>query len=181
MPRSHSATLPIIPLPQGMVLLPGIVKSVPVSSDRPDIIALLSVVYTRAGARTSKGRIDTVPIACVPQATGLSLLGPNGVPLIEAGERDYSKENDDSNLLSKRDLYHTGVAAKITGVQGRGTGDFSLLVEGVARVKVDKVYSTQPHFEGKVTYHQDQGEFSNARESISDGLVNRYPLFVART
>lgn len=160
MPRSHSATLPIIPLPQGTVLLPGIIKSVPVSADRPDIIALLSVVYTRAGARSSKGRIDTVPIACVPQAAGLSFVGPNGVPLIEAGERDYSKEDHDSSLISKRDLFHVGVAAKITGVQGRGTGEFSLLVEGVARVKVEKVYSTQPYVEGKVTYHQDQGKSS---------------------
>lgn len=141
-----------------MVLLPGIIKSVPVSSDRPDILTLLSAVYTRAGARSSKGRIDTVPIACVPQTMGMSLVGPNGVPLIEAGERDYSKEDQDSSLISTRDLFHTGVAAKITGVQGRGTGDFSLLVEGVARVKVEKVYSTQPHFEGKVTYHQDEGK-----------------------
>lgn len=156
MPRSHSATLPILPLAQGMVLLPGIVKSVPVSSLRPDILALLSAVYTRAGARSSNGRIDSVPIACVPQAPGLSHLGPNGVPLIENGERDYSKDNQDSSNISKSDLFQSGVAAKITGVQGRGTGEFSLLVEGVARVKVDKVYQTQPHFEGKVTYHQDE-------------------------
>lgn len=158
MPRSHSATLPILPLSQGIVLLPGIIKSVPVSSSRPDLLALLSAVYTRAGARSSKGRIDSVPIACVPQAAGLSLVGPNGVPLIENGERDYSEENHDSSRISKGDLFHAGVAAKITGVEGRGTGEFSLLVEGVARVKVDKIYQTQPHSEGKVTYHQDEGK-----------------------
>lgn len=141
-----------------MVLLPGIVKSVPVSASRPDIIALLSAVYTRAGARSSKGRIDTVPIACVPHSAGLSLVGPNGVPLIENGERDYSAQNAASDTIAKRDLFHAGVAAKITGVEGRGTGEFSLIVEGVARVKVDKIYQTKPHFEGKVTYHQDEGQ-----------------------
>lgn len=156
MPRSHSATLPILPLPQGTVLLPGIVKSIPVSSARPDLLALLTAVYTRAGARSSKGRIDAIPIACVPQAPGLSLVGPDGTPLIENGERDYSGEIHDSSRISKRDLFRSGIAAKITGVEGRGTGEFSILVEGVARVKVEKIYQTQPHFEGKVTYHQDQ-------------------------
>lgn len=156
MPRSPNSTLPILPLPQGTVLLPGIIKSIPVSSARPDLIALLAAVYTRAGARSSKGRIDAVPIACVPHATGLSLLGPDGTPLIENGERDHSGATDDSGRISARDLFHSGVAAKITGVEARGTREFSLLVEGVARVKVDKIYQTQPHFEGKVTYHQDE-------------------------
>ncbi|CAN8103016.1 unnamed protein product [Discula destructiva] len=156
MPRSHSATLPILPLGEEIVLLPGIIKSVPVSSSRPDLIALLSAVYNRAGARSSKGRIDSVPIACVPTAAGLSLVGPGGVLLIENGERDHSGRESDSSRISKRDLFHAGVAAKITGVEGRGTGEFSLLVEGVARVKVDKIYQTQPHFEGKVTYYQDE-------------------------
>lgn len=157
MPRSHSASLPILPLPQGTVLLPGIVKSIPVSSARPDLLALLAAVYTRAGARSSKSRINAIPIACVPHAAGLSLAGTDGTPLIENGERDYSGETDDSGRISKKDLFHSGVAAKITGVEGRGTGEeFSLLVEGVARVKVDKIYQTQPHFEGKVTYHQDE-------------------------
>ncbi|KAF3767406.1 ATP-dependent protease La [Cryphonectria parasitica EP155] len=159
MARSHSATLPIIPLPQGMVLLPGIAIRIPVSSARPDIPALLSTVYSRAGSRTSKGRIESVPIACVPQARALSLMGPNGQLLIENGEKDHSGSDSDSpdtTAVTKADLFGSGVAAKITGVEGRGTGEFSLLVKGVARVKVDKIYQTQPYFEGKVTYHQDQ-------------------------
>lgn len=161
MARSHSATLPIIPLHQGMVLLPGIVNRIPVSSGRPDLAALLSTVYARAGARSAKGSIDSVPIACVPQSRGLSLVGPNGQPLIENGERDYSKADRSGRNgapIVKADLFSRGVAAKITGVEGRGTGEFSLLVEGVARVKVDKIYQTQPFFEGKVLYHQDEGE-----------------------
>lgn len=168
MPRSHSATLPIIPLPEGLVLLPGIVNRIPVSSGRPDIPALLSTVYTRAGSRSSKGRIESVPIACVPHAQGLSLTGPNGQHLIENGGKDESNSEasrSDATSLTKAALFHTGVAAKITGVEGRGTGEFSLLVKGVARVKVDKIYQTQPYFEGKVTYHQDEGKMPLRRES----------------
>lgn len=143
-----------------MVLLPGIINRIPVSSSRPDLAALLSTVFARAGARSANGRIETVPIACVPQARGLSLTSPSGQPLIENGERDYSKgdQSGPTGPIAKADLFSSGVAAKITGVEGRGTGEFSLLVEGVARVKVDKIYQTQPYFEGKVVYHQDEGE-----------------------
>lgn len=100
-----------------------------------------------------------MPVACVPQARGLSLMGPNGQLLIENGEKDYSEGDQSANgRVSKADLFSSGVAAKITGVEGRGTGEFTLLVEGVARVKVDQIYQTQPYFEGKVTYHQDESK-----------------------
>lgn len=172
MARSHSATLPIIPLQQGMVLLPGIVNRIQVSSARPDLAALLSTVFARAGTRGVKGGIDTVPIACVPQSQGLSLVGVDGQPLIENGERDYSKAENKSNSasISKADLFSKGVAAKITGVEGRGTGEFSLLVEGVARVKVEKIYQAQPFFEGKLIYHQDEGEQNTSLHSFVIGM-----------
>lgn len=167
MSRSHSATLPIIPLPQGMVLLPGIVNRVPVSSARPDIAALLSTVYNRAGSRGSKGRVESVPIACIPQSRPLaSPVGPNGQLLIENGHQDDSQSPpsnaSDAARVSKTDLFSSGVAANITGVEGRGTGEFSLLVKGAARVRVEKVYQTKPYFEGKVTYHQDEGKLTNS-------------------
>lgn len=157
MPRSTSATVPIIPLHQGAVLLPGITQRVPVSSSRPDLPALLSAVFTRAGAGSLKGSISTVPVACVPQARVASLMGPGGRLLIENGERDWSKaDHSEKDYIKKADLFSSGVAAKITGVEGRGTGEFSLLVEGLARVKVDKIYQIQPHFEGRVSYHVDE-------------------------
>lgn len=154
MARSHSANLPIIPLPKNTVLLPGTIQRIPVSSSRPDIPALLSTVYTRAASRSSDGRIGSVPIACVPI---VSPLGPNGQLLLENGENRSSSETSNSLRISKTDLFSWGVAAKITGVEGRGTGEFSLIVEGVTRIKVDKIYQVQPYFEGRVIYHQDEG------------------------
>lgn len=176
MAPSHSATIPIIPLPHGIVLLPGTIQRIPVSPSRPDIPALLSTVFTRAAASGSNGRIETVPIACVPQARLSPLMGPNGQLLIENGERDYSKvaQDDSGRKISKSDLFSCGVAAKITGVEGRGTGDFSLIVEGVTRVKVEKIYQTQPYFEGKVTYLKDQGKES-LRFCWYQGLISFVP------
>lgn len=161
MAPSNSATLPIIPLPQGIVLLPGIMQRIPVSSSRPDIPALLSNVFTRAASRSPNGRIETVPIACIPHARVSPLMGPNGQLLLENGERDFAKDTPlDSGRISKADLFSCGVAAKITGVEGKGVGEFSLIVEGITRVKVEKIYQMQPYSEGKVVYHKDEGKES---------------------
>jgi ATP-dependent Lon protease len=155
MVRGQTATLPLIALPKGTVLLPGVVQRIPVSSSRPDIASLLATVYTRAATKNPYGRIDTVPIACVPLAS--PHLGPNGQLLIQNGDTaDAPEPGPGPAKLTKADLYGWGVAAKITGVEGRGTGDFTLLVEGVSRVEVNKIYSDRPLLEAKVTYHQDE-------------------------
>ncbi|GAB1318971.1 Lon protease homolog 2, peroxisomal [Madurella fahalii] len=150
MARTQTATLPIIPLPRGSVLLPGVVQRIAVSSNRPDIASLLAAVYTRAASKTPNGRIDTVPIACVPLAS--PFLGSKGELLIQNGETAVSPDRGDVDpaKASKGDLFGWGVAAKITGVEGRGTGEFTLLVEGVVRVKVEKIYNDKAYLEGRV-------------------------------
>jgi ATP-dependent Lon protease len=84
-------------------------------------------------------------------------LGSNGQLLIENGENiPIPDRTVDPTKVTKPDLYGWGVEAKITGIEGRGTGDFTLLVEGVSRVRVDNVYSGRAHLEAKVTYCQDE-------------------------
>jgi ATP-dependent Lon protease len=58
---------------------------------------------------------------------------------------------------TRDDLFGYGVAAKISGVEGRGTGEFALIVEGVARLRIDKITQERPFFEAKVTYEYDEG------------------------
>lgn len=71
---------------------------------------------------------------------------------------------DDSDLdpanASKDDLFRYGTAAKISGVEGRGTGEFALLVEGVGRVSLDRITQERPYFEAEVTYEYDSGMFT---------------------
>ena len=66
---------------------------------------------------------------------------------------------------TKEDLFAYGVAAKISGVEGRGTGEFALLVEGVARVRIDKVTQERPFFEAEVTYEYDDGKYQSSPAS----------------
>jgi ATP-dependent Lon protease len=156
MARSQTASLPLIPLARGSVLLPGLVQRIIVNSNRPDIPALLAHVYERAASKGPDGRIDSIPIACVPLAS--PHVGPNGQLLINNGEEiDNPKEEINPGEAKKDDLFTFGVAAKIIGIDGRGTGEFALRVEGTSRVRIDAVTRERPFFEGKVTYFKDEG------------------------
>jgi ATP-dependent Lon protease len=158
MARLQTATLPVIPLARGTVLLPGVIQRIPVSSNRPDIPALLAAVYTRAAAKAPNERIDAVPIACVPITS--PFLGPDGQLLIQNGEQvDESRWSDiEPSSAKKADLYKYGVAARITGIEGRGTAEFALRVEGTARIRVEKVTQERPNFEAVVKYCPDEGK-----------------------
>ncbi|KAK6088692.1 lon protease 2 [Seiridium cupressi] len=151
-PPVQSAMMPVVPLTKGSVLFPGSVLRIPVPSSRGDIPALLSSVYTRA----SKGsrRVDQIPVVCVPLSS--PLLSRRGQLLLA---NDPDKYNDlleaDSANIRKDKLFGYGVTAKITGIQGQNGGEFSLLVQGISRVAVDKITQEHPFFEGKVTPHTD--------------------------
>ncbi|KAH0531960.1 hypothetical protein TsFJ059_000717 [Trichoderma semiorbis] len=156
MGRSQSATLPLIPLPRGTVLLPGLAYRITVNSSRPDIPALLAHVYELAASKGPDGRIDTIPIACVPVSS--PLVGPDGQLLITNGEDIDNTRIDSVNpgTAKKDDLFGFGVAAKIVGIDGRGSGEFALRVEGSSRVRVDGITRERPFFEAKVTYYEDE-------------------------
>ncbi|KAG6038863.1 hypothetical protein E4U19_007909 [Claviceps sp. Clav32 group G5] len=156
MSRSQTATLPIIPLARASVLLPGLIQRIPVTSSRPDIPALLAHVYEKAAAKGPDGRIDSIPIACVPLSS--PFVGPAGQLLINSGEEVDTSQLEEVNpgSASKADIFGFGVAAKIVGIDGRGGGEFALRVQGVSRVRVDKIVRERPFFQAKVTYFSDE-------------------------
>ncbi|KAM0465559.1 hypothetical protein ACHAPV_001611 [Trichoderma viride] len=156
MGRSQIATLPLIPLPRGTVLLPGLAYRVTVNSSRPDLPALLAYVYELAASKGPDGRIDSIPIACVPVSS--PLVGPDGQLLITSGEDPESARVDLINpgTANKDDLFGFGVAAKIVGIDGRGSGEFALRVEGTSRIRLDAIIRERPFFEAKATYYEDE-------------------------
>ncbi|KAF7872709.1 uncharacterized protein EAF02_008780 [Botrytis sinoallii] len=154
-----TANLPIIPLAKGTVLLPGVVLRIPVSGQRQDIPALLSGVYSRAASTTPSQRLDNVNIACVPLNS--PFLTQDGQKMITGDEQTpQPRERLDikPSRATKDDLFGYGVAAKISGVEGTTgrSGEFALLVEGVARIKVDRITQERPFLEGEVTYLYDE-------------------------
>ncbi|KAF8861767.1 ATP-dependent protease-like protein la [Acephala macrosclerotiorum] len=166
-----AATLPIIPLAKGTVLLPGIVLRIPVAGNRPDIPALLSNVYSQAASKTRNERLDNVNIACVPLNS--PFLTQSGQKMIQGNEKNQMpKERLDINpsQATKKDLFGYGTAAKITGVEGRGTGEFALLVEGVARVRIENITQDRPFFGAEVTYEYDDA--IHAEDVAMQGLFS---------
>ncbi|KZZ99548.1 ATP-dependent protease La [Moelleriella libera RCEF 2490] len=165
MGRSQTATLPIVPLARGSVLLPTLLQRISVSSSRPDVPALLAHVYERAAAAASKGpgggRIDSIPIVCVPLSS--PLVGPGGQLLINNGEEVDTSQFEEVNpgTANKAHIFGFGVAAKIIGIDGRGPGEFALRVQGTSRVRVEAVTRERPFFKGKVTYFTDEIDISD--------------------
>ncbi|CAG8954689.1 hypothetical protein HYFRA_00004611 [Hymenoscyphus fraxineus] len=151
-----AVSLPMIPLAKDTVLLPGIVLRIPVGGNRSDIPALLSNIYSKASKRTPSQRLDNVNVACVPLTS--NYLNNLGQRMIAESDQSRPKERMDINPASatREDIFGYGVAAKISGVEGKGTsGEFALLVEGIARIKIERITQERPFFETDVTYLYD--------------------------
>lgn len=160
-------TLPLLPLAKDTVLLPGIVLRIPVSAHHSYTTSLLAQVYSNAANQTSKHRLDRVSIACVPLCS--PLLSREGQRLIGEDEESPAAAeiaSVDSANATKDDLFGYGTAAKIAGVEGRGTGGFALLVEGISRVRIDKITQERPFFEAEVSYVADESEFRRPTSHI---------------
>ena len=92
-------------------------------------------------------------IGCVPMSS--PLLNRTGQNLIT----DSEVAVNDGKLVGdvKKDLFDYGTLAKICGIEGKGTGEMSLLVEGVARFRVERLTQFEPCVQAEVTYYDDDG------------------------
>lgn len=159
MGQTKSQSLPILPLPKGSVLLPGITLRIPIA-DRKDISALLSTIFTKD--RSPRPDATSIAIGCVP--INSPLLRSDGQHLIgERNSKDRRRlDDDDTNAgdADHRDLFMYGTVAKISGVQGRRANDLSLIVEGVRRFRLDRFTQMRPFFEAEVAYLDEEGRQS---------------------
>ena len=151
-PRTR--VLPLVPLPQSLVLLPGVTARVPLQN-RADIAAILAHIYSKAS--TPRSEPSSVTVGCVPLNS--PYLSPDGKQLIEDGKSEDSKrpaQETDPSQARKPDLFLFGTMARVTGVQGRRPGELTLIVEGVSRFKVEKIVKERPYFEARVVIHEDE-------------------------
>lgn len=155
----RSLNLPLIPLESESVLLPGVTLRIPVSN-RSDIPVLLTSLFKRTSA--SKSGQKTITVGCVP--INSPLLSKDGQRLIGGEDADNERDEDRTEVnpakASKEDLFGFGTLAKVTGVQGRGSPEPYLLVEGVQRFTVGKFTKVKPFFEAEVFLHDDLGMHS---------------------
>ncbi len=152
---SRPKTLPVIALARDSVLLPGITLRIPISN-RTDIPALLSSIYTRAA--TPIADTTAIAIGCVPLRS--PLLSEDGQQLLDskAAESDRKDGIPDINIgkANKADLFSYGTMAKISGVQGRKPGELALIVEGIKRFRINSITQEKPFLEAQVTYYEEE-------------------------
>ncbi|KAI9797129.1 MAG: hypothetical protein M1833_005644 [Piccolia ochrophora] len=153
----QSNKLTLLPLPKDTILLPGIVLRVPVA-DRADVPALLSSVYGRAATqsdRFSRPDARSILVGCVPLAS--PLLSQDGQRLLS--DAPGGRNPDDArgtevapDQASKDDLFRFGTAARVSGMEGKGSGELAIIVEGVKRFSISTFTQERPFFEAEVTY-----------------------------
>lgn len=166
-------TLPVIHLGRETVLLPGIVLRIPIAA-RPDVLAPFSEAHDRSAAVTKKRRNDIAPIlvACVPLKS--KLLSDDGQNLLDSspvkGKQDHDGDTAALGAVTKHDLFRFGTAAKVTPLHS-GPGSNALVVEGLYRIKLNKVVQQQSHLEAHVSYEEEK-ESDTPDQAIQDLFVH---------
>lgn len=146
-------TLPLLPLPAGMVLLPGVTLRVPIA-DRADILPLLGHVFNEA---------KNVRKSISEQEPRSAIVGCVHV-------RPASKDQDHQSVTSstnvpleqriKQDFSEFGTTAKVIGLDQPILGGLSLVVEGLRRFRLVSITRVKPFFEGAVKVHGGDGRSS---------------------
>ncbi|KAG9566930.1 ATP-dependent protease-like protein La, partial [Aureobasidium melanogenum] len=146
-------TLPIIPLAEGSVLLPGLTLRIPLQG-RGDIAAILANIYSKAATPTPDH--SSITVGCLPV---------NSPYLSSDGHKLLDDANDSSRRpvaainpahATKDQLFSVGTLAKVSGVQGKRRGELALVVEGVSRFQVNSFVKDRPYFEAEVNIHTDE-------------------------
>ena len=163
-PSQQTRTLPLVPLPTTLVLLPGVTTRIPLVN-RSDVAAILANIYSKAS--TPRPEPSNVTVGCVPLNS--AYLSADGKQLLEDGDKDRKAATvqTDPAQARKPDLFQYGTMARVTGVQGRRPGELTLVVEGVSRFKIDKMLRERPYFEAKVSVHEE-GPVSTNDADISE-------------
>jgi ATP-dependent Lon protease len=163
---AQSRTLPLVPLPHSVVLLPGVTTRVPLQN-RADVAAILAHIYSKAS--TPRPESSSVTVGCVPLRS--PYLSPDGKQLIEDGGAEAKDKKNmkpaapiDPAQARKADLFQVGTMARVSGVQGRRPGELMLVVEGVSRFTIEKVTRERPYFEAQVLLHQEERIAENDEE-----------------
>jgi ATP-dependent Lon protease len=149
----QTTTLPIIPLAEGSVLLPGLTLRIPLQG-RGDIAAILANIYSKAA--TPNPDHNSISVGCLP--VNSPYLSRDGQKLLDDAKDSNARPIAGINpaQATQDQLFSIGTLAKVSGVQGKRRGELALVVEGVSRFQVNSFVKDRPYFEADVSVHTDQ-------------------------
>jgi ATP-dependent Lon protease len=147
-----TTTLPIIPLAEGSVLLPGLTLRIPLQG-RGDIAAILANIYSKAA--TPNPDVSSISVGCLP--VNSPYLSHDGQKLLDDTQDSNRRPIAGINpaQATRDQLFSFGTLAKVSGVQGKRRGELTLVVEGVSRFQVNHFTKDRPYFEADVSVHTD--------------------------
>ncbi|KAI5257188.1 putative ATP-dependent protease La [Aureobasidium subglaciale] len=153
MATPKTTTLPIIPLAEGSVLLPGLTLRIPLQG-RGDIAAILANIYSKAA--TPNPDPTSISVGCLPVKS--PYLSSDGQKLLDDGKDNNRRPIAGINpaQATQDQLFSVGTLAKVSGVQGKRRGELSLVVEGVSRFQINSFVRDTPYFEADVSVHTDE-------------------------
>ncbi|KAK6000374.1 hypothetical protein QM012_003620 [Aureobasidium pullulans] len=153
MTSPKTTILPIIPLAEGSVLLPGLTLRIPLQG-RGDIAAILANIYSKAATPTPDH--TSITVGCLP--VNSPYLSSDGQKLLDDGNDSNRRPIAGINpaQATRDQLFSVGTLAKVSGVQGKRRGELALVVEGVSRFQVNSFVKDRPYFEAEVTIHTDE-------------------------
>lgn len=152
MGRPKDQTLPLVPLPFGVVLLPGVTLHVSVAN-RPDVSSLLTSVLFKPKAQTP----EAVSIGCVPLSP--QILTSEGAETTEDTDGKLQKWPDNpSGKVREEDMFRYGTVAKIVGLKGPTLDESILILEGVKRFRINKIIRRKPFFQAEVQLAEEEGK-----------------------
>ncbi|KAG9304885.1 hypothetical protein G9A89_010747 [Geosiphon pyriformis] len=132
--------IPIVPI-KNKVLLPGLVLRLQIG--RKDTVQLMQQFYRSS----DNSRESNYIVGCVPFQPSLISIPTNDI--------NSTKKPGAENLLNQpitpSDLHQFGCAARIVRLEKVVGGGFMAIVEGVARMRIDRYVTLRPFFEAEVT------------------------------
>ncbi|CAG8554945.1 18609_t:CDS:2 [Acaulospora morrowiae] len=139
--------LPIVPI-KNIVLLPGLILRFHTS--QKDTVQLLQKIYKAVDSKETK-----YIVGCVPFPRSTSTTNKNSIastaPLTHPGSKPSSpKKKTGEHFDQTSDLHEYGCAARIVRLESTSTG-FMAVVEGIARIRIERYIFERPYLEAEVT------------------------------
>ncbi|KAF9437894.1 hypothetical protein BGZ76_010676 [Entomortierella beljakovae] len=180
------STIPILPL-HDKVLLPGIVTRLQIVK-RDSIPLFEKILRTYESKELSKCIIGAFPVraAALPVKTASPEAGTkkddsNSSPRpedaiatpVHVSVPNFSRSEGQlvrsSGSIDPANIHQTGCAARLVRLE-RAVGGFTVVLEGLVRIRLNKITSQSPFFEGDVTPMPDQA-VDKADQELQDQIV----------
>lgn len=171
MAQSHlPETLPIVPL-ETKVLLPSVVLKITM---RGREAVALTRKHFRSTDQSKPAHLACIPLKPLPALAKKDDTLNEEKAVVVSSKKDPD-ESDATGLLVKPSdkdrLYEYGCAARILRIQRAGLGAVSVFVEGVARVKVDRVFQSNNTMLAKLTYVERPTKDIKVDDELKDELI----------